>query len=72
MIKNFFQKLNYDVIEFAVQEEAFNKIEVTNNICINIFSSEYGLVFPIYVSDQMFVDSIELVLLINNDSQWRN
>ena len=52
------EKLNFDKIEFAVQEKDFNKIEVKNNICINVFGYENKLVFPIYVSDQKFEDSI--------------
>ena len=47
-------KLDYDGIEFPVQEKGFNKIEVKNTICINVFGYENGLVFPIYVSDQKF------------------
>ena len=43
----------------------FNKIEVENNICINVFGYENGLVFPIYVSDQKFEDSMHLLLLID-------
>ena len=34
------EKLNFDKIEFAVQEKDFNKIEVKNNICINVFGYE--------------------------------
>ena len=49
MIKKVVQKLNFDVIEFPVQEKGFNKIEEKNNICINVFNYEDGLVFPIYV-----------------------
>ena len=30
------------------------KIEVQNNICINVFGYENELVFPIYISDQKF------------------
>ena len=30
--------LNYDGIEFPVKEKDFKKIEVQNNICINVFS----------------------------------
>ena len=37
MIKKFVEKLNYDVIEFPLQEKGFNKMEVTNNICISVF-----------------------------------
>ena len=51
--------LNYEGIEFPVQEKDFNKIEVQNNICINVFGYENELVFPIYVSDQKFKNSMD-------------
>ena len=50
-----------------MQEKDFNKIEVKNNICINVFGYENGLVFPIYVSDKKFEDSMDLLLLIDDD-----
>ena len=31
------EKLDYDEIEFPVKEKDFNKIEVKNKICINVF-----------------------------------
>ena len=65
--KKIAEKLNYDRIEFPLQEKYFNKIEVENNICINVFGYENGLVFPIYISDQKFKDSIDLLLLIDNN-----
>ena len=49
-----------------MQEKDFNKIEVKSNKCINVFGYENGLVFPIYVSDQKFEDSIDLFLLIDD------
>ena len=55
-VKKIAEKLDYDGIEFLVQEKVFNKIEIKNNICINVFGYENGLVFPIYVSDQKFED----------------
>ena len=64
--KKIAEKLDYDRIEFPVQEKDFNKIEVKNNICINVFGYENGLVFPIYVSDQKFEDSVDLLLLIDD------
>ena len=54
--KEFISDLDYDGIEFLVQEKDFSKIEVKNNICINVFGYENELVFPIYVSDQKFED----------------
>ena len=65
--KEFISHLDYDRIKFPVQEKDFSKIEVKNNICINVFGYENGLVFPIYVSDQKFEDSMDLLLLIDND-----
>ena len=59
--------LNYDRIEFPVEEKDFENIEVQNNICINVFCYKNEMVFPIYVSDQKFEDSIDLLLLINED-----
>ena len=61
------EKVDYDGIEFPVQEKDFRKIEVKNNICINVFGYENKLVFPIYVSDQKFKDSVDLWLLDNDD-----
>ena len=50
-----------------MQEKVFNKIEVKNNICINLFGYENELVIPIYISDQKFKVSIDLLLLIDNN-----
>ena len=43
-----------------MQEKDFNKIEVKNNICINVFGYENKLAFPTSVSNQKFEDSMEL------------
>ena len=59
--------LNYDEIKFPVEEKDFKKIEVQNNICINVFGYENKLVFPVYISDQTFKSSIDLLLLIDDD-----
>ena len=50
-----------------MQEEDFSKIEVKNNICINVSGYENELLFPIYASDQKFEDSMDLLLLIDDD-----
>ena len=57
---------DYDGIEFPVQEKFFKKIEV-KNICINVFGYENELLFPIYISDQKFEDSMDLLLSIDDD-----
>ena len=40
---------------------------VQNNFCVNVFGYENKLVFPVYISDQTFKISIDLLLLINDD-----
>ena len=42
-------------------------MEIKNNICINVFSYKNGLIFPIYLSNQKVKDSMDLLLLINDD-----
>ena len=49
--KQLISDLDYYGIEFPVQEKDFNKIEVKNNICINVLEYENELVFSIYVSE---------------------
>ena len=43
--------LDYDGIEFPVQEKDFIMIR-TRNICINVFGYENRLTFPIYVLEE--------------------
>ena len=45
--KKIAEKLDYNGIEFPVKEKDFNKVEVKNNISINVFVYENWLVFPI-------------------------
>ena len=68
--KKLAEKLGYDEIEIPVQEKGFSKIEVKNNICINVFGYEDNLVFPIYISDQKFEDPLDLLLLIDDNKSY--
>ena len=63
--KKIAEELNYN--GFPVQEKDFNKIEIKNNISINVFGYDNRLAFPIYISDQKFEDQMDLLLLIDND-----
>ena len=60
--KKLANSLNYDGIEFPVREKDFSKIEIKNNICINVFCYENKLTFPIYISDQKFENSMVKVV----------
>ena len=50
-----------------MREKDFYKIEVKSNICINVFGYENSLVFPIFVSDQKFENSIDLLFITRGD-----
>ena len=65
--KKIAEKLNYGEIEFPLQEKDFSKIEAEHNICINVFGYEKGLVFSIYNLDKKFENSMDLLLLIDDD-----
>ena len=60
--------LNYDGVRFPVREKDFSKIEAKKNICIDVYCYEKKLPFPIYVSNQKFENSIDLLLVINENS----
>ena len=65
--KKLVNDLDYDGIEFPVQEKDFSKIKTRKKICINVFGYENRLTFPIYVSGQKFQNSKDLLLLIDDD-----
>ena len=65
--KRIAEKVDYDDgIKFPVQEKDFSKIEVKKK-CINVFGYENELGFSIYFSDQKFEDSMDLLLLNDDD-----
>ena len=59
--------LNYDRIEFSVREKDLSKIGKKNNICVNVYCYENKLTFSIYVSDQKFENSMDLLLVIDEN-----
>ena len=65
--KKLANKLDYDDVDFPVQGEDFSKIETRKNICINVFCYENRLTFPIYLSDQKFENSMDLLHIIDGN-----
>ena len=63
--KELVSKLNYEGINFPVSKKDYCKIEVQNNICINVFCYENKVVYPVYLSDQKFSDSVDLLLKLD-------
>ena len=47
----------------SVSKKDYCRIERQNNICINLFCYENGLTYPVYVSDQKFHNSMDLLLI---------
>ena len=54
--KDLISDLDYDEIDFPVQEKHFSKIEVKS-----VFGYKNELLFSIYVSDQKFEDSMDFI-----------
>ena len=59
--------LDYKGIEFAVSKKDFSKIEVKNKICINVLCYENKLTYPVYISDQKFKNSMDLLMISNEN-----
>ena len=58
--------LNYSSVDFPVSKKDYNKIEILNGICVNVFFYENIMVYPVYLSNQSFNDSVDLLLISNN------
>ena len=52
--KKLVEDLDYAGVEFPVQEKDLNKTETKSTVCIYVFCYENGLIFPIYVSEEIF------------------
>ena len=50
-----------------MREINFSKTEIKNNICINVFGYENTLTFLIYISHQIFENSMDLLLVANEN-----
>ena len=61
--RNMINDLDYEGIKFSVSKKDYFRIERQNNICINAFWYENGFTYPVYVSDQKFHNSMDLLLI---------
>ena len=55
--------LDYERIKFPVSDKDYCRIERQNFICINVFCYKNGLTYPVYASDQTFEDSMDFLLI---------
>ena len=68
--KKLVKELDYGYVDFPMREKDFSKIEIKSNICINVFCYENKLTFPIYVSDQKFENSMDLLVVIDENKSY--
>ena len=61
--KEIAESLNYSGVEFPVSRKDYGKTSVMNKININVFCYGNKIVYPVYLSDQCFGDSIDLLLI---------
>ena len=54
-------------LNLLCERKVLRKIEIKNNICFNVFSCENRVIFPIYISDQKFENSMNFLLVINEN-----
>ena len=50
-------------LNFLSQKKDYCRIERQNNICINVFCYENNLAYPLYLSHQKFHNSMDLLLI---------
>ena len=59
--------LDCERIEFPVSKKDYCKIERKKNICIIVFCYENNLTYPVYLLDQNFHNSIDLLLITDEN-----
>ena len=57
-------------LNFLCEEKIFNKIEKKNKIFINVFCYGNNQTFPIYISNQKFKNSIDVLLVMNENKSY--
>ena len=58
-------KVDYEGINFPVSKKDYCRIEMQNDICINVFCCDNKLSYPVYLSDQKFNDNMDFLLISN-------
>ena len=56
--------LDYVDIKSPVSRKDYCKIEQKNSICINVFSYENDLVYPVHVSDKILIEFNKILRIL--------
>ena len=70
--KEIAENLNYSGVGFPVSKKDYRKISVMNKININVFCYENKVVYPVYLPNQSFNDTLYLLLISNDYVYIRN
>ena len=62
--------LDYEGIKFPVSKKDYCRIGRQNNICINVFCYENNLTYPVSLSDKKFHNSMDLLLISNENKSY--
>ena len=68
--KRLANNLNYEGIEFPISKKDYCKIKKQNNICINVFFYEHGIIYPLYVSGKKFSDCMDFLLIFDESKSY--
>ena len=52
---------------FLFEKKILTRLKKNNNICTNLYCYENKLTFPVYISDQKFEKSMDLLLVIDEN-----
>ena len=68
-IKKCDKKSDYTNVSFPVAQKDYRKIEIMNNININVFGYEKQGPYPVYISKKKFNDMLNLLLITKGKEQ---
>ena len=68
--KEIVKDVNYSSVDFPVPKKDYGKIEVLSKINVNVFCYENKMVYPVYLSNQCFNDSMDLLLISNEFTSY--
>ena len=65
--KKLANNLNYETIEFPISKNDSCKTEKQNNIFINVFCYENGIIYPLHISGEKLSDCMDLLLVFEEN-----
>ena len=67
--KEYIKNLDYTNVSFPLTQKDYRKIEIMNNININVFGYGKQEPYPVYIPKEKFDDILNLLLITNEKEQ---